>query len=591
MKKNKYLLFLLLLILPLNVNAEVYINCKSPVAKGETFPCKVTVYNDKIQEFSLTVPSDTTHVKYVGISPLGSFLDNSSGRNIKLNSTATNGDVANINFRLLTDTENRITLKFINISYKLDDGEIKNLAAKNSYVGVLKPTTTTTKKVTTTTKKVTTTQAQTNKIFTITFNHNNGTNETETKTCNTTGANCNISLNDVKIPERLSFTFKGWGNSETCTEGNETTYKATEDTTLYACWTTNVSDGTLYLDSLSIKDQELNFSKFNLDYELKVLYEVENLEINAIPSGEHIKTDLKESYPLEVGENIIEIRLLDENTSASNIYTIKVIRLNEGEEIKEISSDASLRTLKIKDYSINFNPEVFDYTIQVSSKVTSLNITAQPNDEFAEYLIDGNENLNNGSVIKITVKAEDGTINTYIINIEVVKGLEDYLIYIIVGGLTLILIIVLVIIKANKNKKTKTRKQKVSKTAPSVKKQTKNSAVSVPPVRPASVQKKTTNVITQQVPKTAVKQTPATPKVVPEQVPVTPATPKAVPEQVPVTPATPKAVPEQVPVVPQNIFEQTPLIEPTPNIQEESSSAQTQNNGDIDPTKVETLDL
>ena len=238
MKKNKYLIFLLLLIIPLNVKAEVYINCKSPVKKDETFSCDVSVSKDKIKEFSLTVPEDTSHVKYVGVSSLGSFTDNSSNRNIKLNSSsASNGNVAKLYFKLLTDTQDNIELKFINISYILENEVSHNFDAQYRRVWTSKPTTTTTKKVITTKSTTTsTTQNKTNKDFTVTFNYNNGTNKTINKTCSTTGANCNISLSDLEKPERLSFTFNGWGNAETCTEGNTTTYKATQDTTLYACW-------------------------------------------------------------------------------------------------------------------------------------------------------------------------------------------------------------------------------------------------------------------------------------------------------------------------------------------------------------------
>ena len=87
---------------------------------------------------------------------------------------------------------------------------------------------------------------------------------------------------------------------------------------MYACWKANVSDETLYLDSLAIEGQTIDFSKFNLNYDLTVLYEIEELKINATPSGENIKIDLKDSYPLEVGENIITIKLSDEEKSTSN---------------------------------------------------------------------------------------------------------------------------------------------------------------------------------------------------------------------------------------------------------------------------------
>ena len=75
------------------------------------------------------------------------------------------------------------------------------------------------------------------------------------------------------------------------------------------------------------------------EYELTVLYEVENLIINAIPVDESITVNLEEAYPLIVGDNTIEIKLTNDQDEESS-YIIKVKRLNEGEEIRDISNDA-----------------------------------------------------------------------------------------------------------------------------------------------------------------------------------------------------------------------------------------------------------
>lgn len=64
--------------------------------------------------------------------------------------------------------------------------------------------------------------------------------------------------------------------------------------------------------------------------------------------------------------------------------------------------------------------------------------------------------LEDGSVITVTVVAEDGTVNTYKVNITIEENfLENYLIYIIIGGVLLIGIIVLIIVNQPKKEKNK----------------------------------------------------------------------------------------------------------------------------------------
>lgn len=84
------------------------------------------------------------------------------------------------------------------------------------------------------------------------------------------------------------------------------------------------------------------------------------------------------------------------------------------------SSDATLKELIIAEGQLTpeFNANVKEYTITVPNEITSLNITANPNDSKATVSIEGNSDFVVGEN-KITIKviAEDGTTNEYYINV------------------------------------------------------------------------------------------------------------------------------------------------------------------------------
>lgn len=84
------------------------------------------------------------------------------------------------------------------------------------------------------------------------------------------------------------------------------------------------------------------------------------------------------------------------------------------------SSDATLKQLIVAEGAIlpEFNPETKEYALNVSNEITALNITAISNNSKAAVNIEGNSDLKNGeNKITITVIAEDGTTNVYIINV------------------------------------------------------------------------------------------------------------------------------------------------------------------------------
>lgn len=255
----------------------------------------------------------------------------------------------------------------------------------------------------------------------------------------------------------------------------QTTTTTTSKPTTTTTTTTNISDMKLYLKTLSIEGQKIDFSKFKTNYELKVLYDVDTLKLTAEPATEGTTVELPEDLSLQVGENNFEIKLTDGTVTST--YTIRVTRLKEGEEIKDVSKDATLKVLTLSGYNINFSPTKTVYELKVKYNVKQIAVTATPNDENAKYVITGNTDIKNGSVIKVDVQAEDGTLISYKINITQETFFETFRLYFIIGaGAVLLILVALIIVDKTKNKKNVPKTTVVKKSAGNVKKTSKETS-------------------------------------------------------------------------------------------------------------------
>lgn len=255
----------------------------------------------------------------------------------------------------------------------------------------------------------------------------------------------------------------------------QTTTTTTAKPTTTTTTTTNISDMKLYLKTLSIEGQKIDFSKFKTNYELKVLYDVDTLKLTAEPATKGTTVELPEDLSLQVGENNFEIKLTDGTVTST--YTIRVTRLKEGEEIKEVSKDATLKVLTLSGYNINFSPTKTVYELKVKYNVKQIAVTATPNDENAKYVITGNTDIKNGSVIKVDVQAEDGTLISYKINITQETFFETFRLYFIIGaGAVLLILVALIIVDKTKNKKKVPKTTVVKKSAGNVKKTSKETS-------------------------------------------------------------------------------------------------------------------
>ena len=475
---KKYLLFAFLLLLPYKVWA-FGIACSSSVSSGEMIDCTISPGNNLVSVKGNVGFDDA--LTFYGITGDG-FTNASNGTNLVLNNVKTNAGIHLIFKAPSVTSKKEYAITFTNFSFVTEGNNETHLyKAELLKVNVIPKTTTTT-----TTKS---------SIFKINFDANGGTGTFKELSCTSKNGVCNVDLNEAGVPVREGYTFNGWGTNKNCTTtGNKNVYKAKKNTTLYACYTkeenttkttttttkvtttTAKTDIKLYLKELNVEGQTIDFSKFKTNYEIKVLYDVENIKINAEAASDGINTEYQNEVNLEVGENEIPITLSDGTNSS--VYTLKVIRLKEGEEIKDASNDATLKSLVLTGYNIDFNSTVTSYELTVKYNVSNIEVKATPSDENAKFVITGNSDIVNGSVIKVDVQAEDGTLMSYKINITKQNFFQTYKTYFLIGAGVVLLILLILVIIDRKKKEKKVPKTTVVKKSSSVKQGTTNNKAS-----------------------------------------------------------------------------------------------------------------
>lgn len=197
-------------------------------------------------------------------------------------------------------------------------------------------------------------------------------------------------------------------------ESNNTTIPTTTSTT-----TTKPISENNNIKALEIKDQDGNrlelsptFNPNNLSYVITVPATTEKLDVNPTLEDNLAKISVKGSgVKLNNGQNVIKLIVTAENGQIKE-YVITVI--------KEVSnSDATLKNLTIKELmDFKLIEGKYKYNIKVPKNINYLTISLETNNENASYEITGNEDLKDGSKIRILVKAEDGTKKEYVLTVN-----------------------------------------------------------------------------------------------------------------------------------------------------------------------------
>ena len=115
------------------------------------------------------------------------------------------------------------------------------------------------------------------------------------------------------------------------------------------------------------------------------------------------------------------------------------------------SSNTDIKSIKIRGYHLNFDKNSKTFYLNIKKEDTELDIMVNTKDKKANYDIEGNENLEDGSVVKIVVTAQNGDTDTYRIIIQ--KESTNIIPYIIGVAILIIIIVIIVVVMKNKKKK------------------------------------------------------------------------------------------------------------------------------------------
>ena len=196
------------------------------------------------------------------------------------------------------------------------------------------------------------------------------------------------------------------------------------------------------LNKLSINNKEIKLIKDTFLYNYEVENDVTKADIDVIPSNPKASIEVEDSN-LEVGENEINIYVTAPNGDVVS-YTIMITRK------PKLSSNSLVKSITIAGYSLDFKKDTLYYTLKIKDEDT-LDIKVTPEDDRSTVDIEGNKNLIDGSITKITVKSEDNTITRYFITIE--KSNKGSLTWLIILLILLIIIALIIIFLLRKKEK------------------------------------------------------------------------------------------------------------------------------------------
>ena len=241
-------------------------------------------------------------------------------------------------------------------------------------------------------------------------------------------------------------------------DDGETTYKTVTisvnektTTTKTTTVTTKAKSDNNYLESITVNGEQIeSFEKSKTKYFVEVENKVKKATIKATSEDDTATVTIDGPKVLEVGDNEYTISVKSESNT-TKFYKVIVTRKD-----KEESSNTDIKSIKIRGYHLNFDKNSKTFYLNIKKEDTELDITVNTKDKKANYDIEGNENLEDGSVVKIVVTAQNGDTDTYRIIIQ--KESTNIIPYIIGALILIIIIVIIVVVMKNKKKKDNNNK-------------------------------------------------------------------------------------------------------------------------------------
>ena len=164
------------------------------------------------------------------------------------------------------------------------------------------------------------------------------------------------------------------------------------------------------------------FNKDDTSYTVTVPNSVSSILVNAYKDDENATVTGAGNIKLNTGNNTVTITVVAEEATIKKVYTVNIFRA--------LSNDSYLKDLTSTDGLItpSFDKDTSLYTLTVPYEVKNANLTAVKSSDAASVTIQGNTNLKVGNNrANIIVTAEDGTINTYYVDITRQPSSNNYL--------------------------------------------------------------------------------------------------------------------------------------------------------------------
>ena len=190
----------------------------------------------------------------------------------------------------------------------------------------------------------------------------------------------------------------------------------------------NAENGEARLKNLGIKPEEYDFTGFDseiTEYSVAVPNEVKEVEVYATAMNSNAQINGTGMIELKEGKNELTVEVISAN-GTKKTYTITVTREESNSKVEEFG----LKKLSINGVSLKptFKVGTYEYTVELTEDIQTLEIQAEANDENATVEIVGNENLQQGeNIITILVQNQETKENaTY--QIIVNKNIEQEII-------------------------------------------------------------------------------------------------------------------------------------------------------------------
>lgn len=172
------------------------------------------------------------------------------------------------------------------------------------------------------------------------------------------------------------------------------------------------------LASLSVSPASLSFNKDRTSYTVVVDYSVASAIIQATPADSKASVSGTGSKSLNVYENRFNIVVTAESGSKKT-YTINIVRRDESGNAGALSKNNNLKSLTVEGYPLEFNPDVLEYTLDVSNLVTDVNVLADVSDPNGTLEIKKHVPFVLGeNIIEVVVTAESGDKKTYRVRVQ-----------------------------------------------------------------------------------------------------------------------------------------------------------------------------